>query len=280
MDTEALIGFDEMDAVVLCTPNHLHEEMAVQVLDSGKSVLVERPIAITSSGAARVVEAAERTGRVLSIGLPHRFRPEAIALRSFVQGAELGTLFAVRGSWLTRTVPANRATWRTVKDKAGGGALIDLGIPALDLCMWIVGFPTPRRVSCITASDGAGLEHSATVTVEAVDGMVMSLEVSNRFFAGDDRYYVRVMGTDGSGWLPPLEVYKQLGGRPAEVTPRQPTPRGGENPYTNAYRRLLDDFVRSVAGLAAARVPHEQVRLMEVVEAAYRSAATGEEVLL
>ena len=278
MDTEALMTHDELDAVVVCTPIHVHEEMAIAALEAGKHVLVERPLATTSGGAARVIAAAEASGQVLKVGLPHRFRPEVIALRNFVHGEELGDLYAVRGSWLTRSVPAARASWRSDRDRAGGGALIDLGIPALDLCMWVIGFPTPRRVSCVTASDGE-VEHSATLMVEMSDGMAMTMEVSNRLFAGEDRYYIRVMGSEGSGYLPPLEVYKQLGGRPIEVTPRQPTPRGGENAYTNAYRRLLDDFIRSVAGTADAPLPREQIQLMELIEAAYRSAEIGEEVV-
>jgi predicted dehydrogenase len=75
-------------------------------------------------------------------------------------------------------------------------------------------------------------------------------------------------------------VFKQLGGRPIEVTPRQPRPQGGENPYTNAYRRLLDDFVQSVAGRSDAELPREQVALMSFIEAAYRSAEAGREVEL
>ncbi len=88
------------------------------------------------------------------------------------------------------------------------------------------------------------------------------------------------MGDEGSGSLPPLEVYKKVGGRPMEVTPRQPKPRGGENPYTNAYRRLLDDFVRQITGLRDITIPEEQVGLMALIEAAYRSAEEGREVEL
>jgi len=63
-----------------------------------------------------------------------------------------------------------------------------------------------------------------------------------------------------------------------DVTPRQPKPRGGENPFTNAYRRLLDQFVRAAAGECDIPPPAEQVHLMEVMQAAYRSAESGREV--
>lgn len=280
MDADELLDVDELDAVVLCTPNRLHEEMAIAALEAGLDVLVERPLAATAEGAQRVIDVAERTSNVLMVGMPHRFRPEVIALRSFVEGGELGDLYAMRGSWLTRSFPSTRTTWRGDREEAGGGALIDLGIPALDLCFWITGFPETKRVRCVVAAEDGMVEHAATLLAETTDGMVISLEVSNRLFAAEDRYYVRVMGLEGSGSLPPLEVFKQLGGRPMDVTPRQPKPSGGENPYTNAYRRLLDDFVRRVSGIGERSVPKEQVPLMAVVEAAYRSAESGEEVEL
>lgn len=280
VETEDLLTLDELDAVVVCTPNNLHEGMTVAALEAGKHVLVERPVAATSEGAARVVEAAEKSGRVLSVGLPHRFRPELIALRSFVLGEELGDLHAVRGSWLTRAIPAARTSWRNDPVSAGGGALVDLGIPALDLCMWTIDFPKVERLACLLGAEEGEVEHSATLLMRTEDGVAMTLEVSNRLFAAEDRYFVRVMGTEGSGSLPPLEIFKQVGGRPMDVTPRQPRPRGGENPYTNAYRRLLDDFVRQITGLRDITLPSEQVGLMALIEAAYRSAEEGREIEL
>ena len=280
MGADALVEHDDLDAVVICTPNSLHEEMAIAALEAGKDVFVERPLATTSAGAARVVEAAERADRVLVVGMPHRFRPGVVALRSFVAGGELGEVYAVRGSWMTRPVPSARPTWRHDREVAGGGALVDLGVPALDLCLWLIGFPAMKRVSCVLTPTDGPVEDAATLMAETSDGVALTLEVSNRLFAGDDRYYARVMGTEGSGWLPPLEVFKQLGGRPLEVTPRQPRPRGGENPYTNAYRRQLDDFVQVLAGRREPEPQDAQVALMALIEAAYRAAATGREVEL
>lgn len=278
--TDDVLVREDLDAVILCTPNHLHEAQAITALQAGKHVFVERPLSLSSQGAARVLAAARETGRHLVMGLPHRFRPEASALRSYVAGGEMGTLHTVRGIWLTRSVRLNRPTWRQKKDQAGGGALMELGVPTLDLCLWLVGYPEMSRVSCLTVPGDHGVEEAAVIMARSVGGLVITLEVSSRYFASHDHYYARVMGSEGSGSLPPLEIYKQLGGRPLEVTPRQPRPRGDENPYTNAYRRQLDHFVRVVTGVSEGALPAEQVALMALVEAAYRSAEEGREVVL
>lgn len=278
LEPSDLVALDHIDAVVICTPNDSHEKLALAALEAGKHVFVERPLALSAEGADRVLAAAESSGLVLSVGMPHRFRPEVLALRSFVEGGELGDLYAARGSWLTRAVPMARSGWRDRPEVAGGGALVDLGVPALDMCLWVLGYPAVKRVRCVLHVLGADVERGATVMLETEDGLALTLEVSNVLFASEDRYYLRVMGTEGSGILPPLEVFKQLGGRPMDVTPRQPRPRGGENPYMNAYRRLLDDFVRCVAGVSEHRSPLEHVQLMKLIAAAYRSAAEGVEV--
>lgn len=277
---DEVFGRDDLDAVVLCTPNNLHEEQARAALQAGRNVYVERPLALTADGVESLVAAARTSGRILMMGGPHRFRPDVAALRSFVAGGELGKIYAVRGSWLTRRMPVVRATWRHDRTQAGGGALIDLGIPALDLCLWLVGYPDIVRVSCSVTRSEHEVEDAATLMAESDNGIAFTVEVSNRYYAGADRYYARVMGMEGSGSLPELEVYKQLGGRPLDVTPRQPRPRGGENPYTNAYRRQLDHFVRGLAGEVEIKLPAEQAALMRLIAAAYRSADEGREIAL
>jgi len=99
----------------------------------------------------------------------------------------------------------------------------------------------------------------------------------DRLFSREDWFYLPFMGSGRSGLISPLQVFKQLGGRPPDEMPRQPRPSSGENPHTNVYRRLLDDFVRQDRGVAEVSAPVEQVGLAQLVEAAYRSTETGRE---
>ena len=275
---EELFADTSIEAVVVCTPNHLHESQSIQALESGKHVLVERPVALTAEGVARIEAAAARTQRRVIAGLVHRYRPVVAALASFVTGGELGRVYAASGGWLNRRIPLQRLTWRQKRAEAGGGALMDLGMPSLDLCLWLLGYPRVARVKATLAYGDYEVEDAATLMAETTDRVAISIQVSWSHFAGDDFHYARVMGTEGAGSLPPLQIYKQLGGRPLEVTPRQPLPRGGENAYTNAYRREIDHFLRAVAGQGDSPFPTEQAHLMSLISAAYRSAKEGREV--
>ena len=277
---EELFADPEIEAVVVCTPNHLHEEQAIQALEAGKHVLVERPVALTPEGVRRIEDAARGTGRRVVAAMMHRYRPDVAALASFVSGGELGRIYACSGAWLNRRVPLQRLTWRQRPREAGGGALMDLGVPALDLCLWLLGYPRIARVKATLTRGEYEVEDAATVLAETSEGVSVAVEVSWSYFAADDHHAARVMGTEGSGSIPPLQVYKQLGGRPLDVTPRQPLPRGGENAYTNAYRREIDHFLRAVADEGDSPFPSEQAELMALVHACYRSAEEGREVEL
>jgi predicted dehydrogenase len=276
---QEILSDDDVEAVMICTPTYLHEAAAVSALEGGKHVLVEQPVALSSDGVRRVLDAASAAGRHVAVGMNHRFRPDVGALSAFVTGGELGDIYAVRTSSLSRKTPS-APTWRQRPEEAGGGALMDLGVQIVDLSLWLVGYPKITRVSAVLQQGDDEVEEAASLFATSDSGVAFSVEVSWSLFAEQDRHYARVMGTEGSGLLPPLEVHKQLGGRPINVTPRQPRPRGGENRFTNSYRRLLDQFLRTVADETDQPPPTEQIMLMDVIAAAYRSAREGREISL
>lgn len=275
---DEIFGSPDIDALVVSTPNHLHRDQAIAGLESGKHVLVERPLAFDGPGVEAVIEAARSAGRSVTVGMSHRYRPDVIALRSFVAGGELGTIHTVRGAWLNRTMPLARVTWRQRLDEAGGGALMDLGVQLLDLCLWLLDYPALERVVARIHPGAYEVEDAAVVTVMAEGGLTFQVEVTTSYFADEDRHFIRVMGDEGSGAFPPLEVQKQLGGRPMDVTPIHPEDVRRESQYTRAYHRQLDHFVRCAAGEAEAPPPVEQIELMSLVQAAYLSAREEREV--
>lgn len=279
VDDAALFADADLEAVVICTPNHLHEAQALAALEAGLHVLVERPLALTAAGARRVVEAAEAAKRSIMVGMSHRFRPDVNSLRSFVAGGDMGQVYAARVAWMNRRVNVRHTTWRQRPHEAGGGVFMDLGVQSLDLALFLLGMPEIQRVSAVFTHGEPDIEDAASVLMESSDGIAISLEVSWSYTHAEDRHYARVLGTTGSGSLPPLEVFKQLGGRALNATPAQRAAADGHD-YMNSYRREIDHFLRAARGLVRTPDPAEQIHVMQVVEAIYRSGRERCEVIV
>src|SRR5688572_3165047 len=211
---------DLVDALVICTPSYQHESQAIAALETGRHVLVERPLGMTPEGAQRTIEVAKRTGRTLMVAMNNRYRPDTIALRPFARGGELGHIFLARGAWLNRKVRVVRPTWRHRKETAGGGAMMDLGVQTLDLAMWFLDFPQARSVFAhMHPGEGMEVEDSAAVIVRLQNGSAVSLSLSWGLVAERDRHYMRLLGTRGSGNIQPLAVYKEIEHGMLDVTP-------------------------------------------------------------
>jgi predicted dehydrogenase len=271
---------DLIDAIIICTPSYLHEEQAIAAMEAGKHVLVEKPLALSPEAVERVLAAAERTGRTLMVAMNNRYRPDTMALRPFAQNGELGDVFLTRGAWLNRKMRLVRPTWRHRRATAGGGAMMDLGVQTLDLCLWMLDFP--QAVSVMTQMhfpEGMEVEDTAGIIVRMKDGAGISLTVSWSLVAERDRHYMRMLGTRGSGAISPLAVFKEVEtGQMIDVTPN--VPLGRENLYTASYRQELTHFVRVATGQMKEPLPREQIQIMQIVAAAYQSAAERREVAL
>lgn len=280
LTNDQLVQDERVEGIVICTPTFHHQGLAVAALEAGKHVLIERPAAMDAEEVRRIQAAAEKAGKEVMVGMAHRYRADVAALRAFIAGGELGTVTAIRGTWLNRKIPKVRTTWRQRPTEAGGGALMDLGTQALDLTLWLLGYPEIARVSASTYGMEFGVETEAHIMAVTRDGATMTLAASWSFLGAEDVHQVRIMGVEGDATLSPLSVHRQVGGRPMDVTPRQPLPRGGEDLFTNSYRRLLDHFVRVVGGRAEAGEFGEQAILMGLIQAAYQSAREGREITL
>jgi predicted dehydrogenase len=98
-DIDDLLGYEHLDAVVICTPNHLHEAHILAALSANLHVLVEKPLATSLASVQRIIKASEKRSKVLMVGMNHRYRTDSQIVRSFVQNGELGNIESVRGSW-------------------------------------------------------------------------------------------------------------------------------------------------------------------------------------
>ena len=132
-----LIDEPDIDAVSICVENRSHAEICTAALYAGKHVLCEKPMAATPADAQKMLDARDRTGKMLTIGYQYRHFPENQVAKKVVDSGALGDVYYAEATYLRRRgVP----TWGVFTDKAkqGGGPLIDIGTHALDLTLFLM----------------------------------------------------------------------------------------------------------------------------------------------
>ena len=276
-DIEDLLEFDELDAVVVATPNHLHEPHVLAALAAKVHVLCERPLSLTARGVERILAAANRVDRKVFVANNHRFRSDVQALDRFLRGGELGKLTGIRsGVYQPRL---RHEGWRARRAEAGGGAFFDQGLPMVDLAMWLADYPAPVRVwAHMDRPRGTAVEESALVTLECDSGIAFTFDISWAYVGYEERWWFETLSSRGSARLAPLRVVKELNGKPTDVSPGGAAAR--ESSFNQSYRAELAHFLSVLREETPYEAPTDQVVLHRVVEAAYRSADEGKEVKL
>jgi len=278
-DIEELLEYEELDAIAICTPNHLHEPHVMAALSANLHVFVERPLALNAAEVQQVLRAAEKKKRVLMVALNHRYRADVQIVRSFVQSGELGKVQSVRGSWHVFRPSRSQLGWRTRRDEAGGGAMLDLGYAILDLGLWLADGPKPLRVSAsLDISSDGSVEPSGSAFVVCENDFSVFLDVTWRHIGEGERFGVGVRGSRGTAGINPLHVWKELHGVPTDVAPTGSI--GRENPFTASYRAEWAHFLACIRGQATAPDNKEQITLHRVIDAIYQSAKEGRDVEL
>ena len=277
-DIEELLETDELDAVVVATPNHLHEPHVLAALAAKLHVLCERPLALTARGVERILAAAQRADRKVVVANNHRFRTDVQALDRFLRGGELGRLTAFRaGSYQLKRA---HEPWRTRRAEAGGGVFMEHGIPLLDLALWLADHPEPTRVTAHMerARGATAVEDAMLVHLECGSHLSISLDLNSAYVGEDDRWWFETISTRGSTRLAPLRVVKELSGRPVDVSPTGAAAR--ESAFVQSYRAELAHFLSVINGDSKYEAPTDQVVLHKIAEAIYKAADEEKEIRL
>ena len=144
-DYKELLKDESIDIVHVCTPNREHSFITIDALEAGKDVYCEKPMAKTVAEAEAMLDAAKRTGKVLTIGYNNRQNQDVQFVKKACEAGELGDIYYAKALALRRrAVP----TWGVFMDKEeqGGGPLIDIGTHALDMTLWAMDNYKPKMV--------------------------------------------------------------------------------------------------------------------------------------
>ncbi|WP_404421024.1 Gfo/Idh/MocA family protein [Nibricoccus sp. IMCC34717] len=302
-----LLKVPGLDAVSIIVPNKYHAPLALEALRAGKHVFCEKPPALTASEAQEMADTAKKAGLTLMFNFNNRARPEAYAMKQYIDQGAIGRINSCQTKWIRRAGIPGFGGWFTTKDLSGGGPLIDL-LHMIDLGLFFMGYPEPAQVLANTYTDHISdpsfkgpwgipdnlqgktdVEAAAHGFVTFKTGQSMSFSTSWAEMNKREEVSVVFQGQKAGGMVQRLfgidgldetaqdacELYTLENGR--QVNRQVIVPRD----ESMGRNRSASNFVNVLEGREAPlNTPDQAVALMKIIGAAYESARTGKAVSL
>ncbi len=288
----------EIDAVSVCTWNSAHAPATIAALNAGKHVLCEKPMALNAKEAEEMKVAAEKNGKILTIGFVRRFGKDADITTDFINNGRLGEIYYAKATYIRRN--GNPGGWFGEKARSGGGPLIDLGVHVIDLVRYLSGGPKPVSVygatfkklynrmnlksekEYVSASykgkeDICDVEDLASAMIRFDNGEVLHVEASFSLNVGKNEGKVELFGDKGGVTIDPsFSFHSEIDDYLADITLDMPTAFDG-----SAFNKEIDCFVSAIQNGTPLRATAEDgVEMMKILDAIYESATTGHEVII
>ena len=177
------------DGVVIATPSALHAEQSIAALNAGAAVFCQKPLGRNAGEVEGVLEAAQRTNRLLGVDLSYRHTAAMRAIRDLTRSDQLGRVFAADLVFHNAYGPGN--AWFYDPKLSGGGCLIDLGVHLVDLALWLFDFPEVVSVHGRILKEGRApaadeVEDFALGEIELANGTTLRIACSWNLSAGQD----------------------------------------------------------------------------------------------
>jgi predicted dehydrogenase len=272
-----------VDALVVCTPNFMHAPQTIAALRAGVHVMVEKPMAMNATEARSMLEASRESNTFLMVAHCWRFEPEVLWLREQVISGKLGDVIRTKGYGVH--VDWGPSGWFAQQEYAGGGALLDMGIHALDTARFLLGDPQPASVYARigTYYRDMSVDDTGILFVNWMNGATSYIESGWWQPQADGlEAATQLYGTAGFGRVFPtyLEVFKDQSTDLEKIDPGFPPERNPHCPQS-MYTRQMTYFVDCVRnGQSPTPSGLEGWVNMKIVDAAYESANIGEVIEL
>ena len=291
--------YERVDAVVVTTPNKFHEQYVVEALEAGLDVLVEKPLANDLAAAECIADAARKSDGFCMVGFHTRFANPVEVIKSHRDEGRFGELNHVEANYIRRRGIPGRGSWFTSKEVAGGGSLIDIGVHAVDLSLYLLDYPEVESVSGVTRSqfgdrddytyvnmwgedqgaENFDVDDSATAFIRCADDRTISLEVAWAVNRPSKQEYV-VRGSEAGATFRPHEglTVHETGSQGSGHMSDSNIETADNDAHSDEQTYFLE---HSAAGEAPDRNTVEQgLTVQRVLDAIYRSSERGEAVSL
>ncbi len=278
-EEEDLLRREDIQIVSLCVPHHLHAPLAIQALQAGKHVLVEKPLAISLEEADAMIAEAERANRNLGVVFQLRYEADVRRAKLVLERKLIGEPFyaEIHCLWWRRPM-YYEVPWRGKWATEGGGALINQASHHVDLLVHLLGLPTEVDASIDTIAHQIEVEDWCLATMRWDNRLRASFCASTCAELENDSSRMLILGTHGTIQMFPFRPHSRQESQLVQIADAC---REIPDSEVSGHTAELHDFVRSVQeGRPPTVSAHDGRRALELITAIYQSAFTGEPVQL
>jgi predicted dehydrogenase len=277
----ALLADQEVTAIYVATPPHLHAEQVIQAAEAGKQVLCEKPLALNSHQAQQMIDACRANGVQLMVCYYQRYNTRHQQIKRLLDTGAIGQVTAARINF-SDYFPPTPGYWHHDPAVSGGGPLLDLGVHCIDLLRYLCGEIVEVAALVDTLAAASPVEDTATMLLKLANGAqaVITSHWSTANFEPQQSNGLEIYGTLGMIQAAPISAKDSAGSlRLVTATGVEDfsVAPGGVRPHV----ALLEDFARTLAvGAPPAIGGEEGLAGLRVVEAAYQAAQTGRRIVI
>jgi predicted dehydrogenase len=240
LDWKKLLLDEDIDAVYIATPVHLHAEQAIAAAEAGKHVLCEKPLAMNVRECDQMIDACRAHQVKLGVAYYRHFYPVVERIKAILRSGEIGTPVLAQINAFERFDPAadHPRSWLLKKDISGGGPMFDFGCHRIEVLTNIFGAITEVKAMTANAVFDREVEDTATALFRFERGACAVLSVSHA--AAEPKDSLRIFGSVGSIRVSTLNQGKM------RVTGRLGERYEVHAPHKNLHEPLIEDFVKAV----------------------------------
>lgn len=271
---EELLAAESLDALIVATPTHLHERHAQSAFDKGHHVLTAAPIGVRESEVSHISTSAGLVGKVFMYANPLRYDDRIRNAYTAIESGSLGDALFASGCIQISDWPYPSDSWRLERD-LGGGALMEVGVPALDALWFAMGAPDPMQ-ALATHYAPFSKEHASDCEHPAEDSLTGFVRFKNNAaLSFTARLQAPIPAQETRLSLSISTTQAQLDLEAGAVSRQQKTPE----PYAKAsddaacFRVLAEDFIQAIESGEAAHANGKQALALQKMADALRNAA-------
>ena len=275
-DAMTILDRDDIDGVVLGVPNKFHAPYALEFLKNGKDVFLEKPMAMNSTEGKELIKVSGETKQLVMVGHMWRFDTEVEHIRKAVSSGKLGKIIKTKGYGIHENW--GPSGWFTQKELAGGGALADMGVHAIDTVRYILGDPNPVSVYAQigTHYGDYDVDDSGIIIINWDNGTTSIIESGwlHPHMDGPEAA-TRLFGTEGyASVFPTFLKYK---GEESIEEFTQPPPAKTEHCDQVIYTGQMEHFIHCIRTRSQPSPGFKEGQVvLDIVDAAYLSSQRKE----